>query len=103
MGPAQTEEAMANRATHPCDRREALKPWKPDHLYIGDSGQVLCGRCMGVESTWMPWAWSDLGRMDAHREVKFPPDVAAGLGKDWPELSIREFRCETDPRSRLRS
>ncbi len=55
---------------HPCTRRQPLAPWKADHLYVGDSGEVLCGCCMGVESTYMPWAWSDLGPMDAERTVR---------------------------------
>jgi hypothetical protein len=60
------------RSGHPCDRREALAPWKPDHLYIGDDGVVLCGRCMGVESTYTPWAWSDLGPMGPDRTLRYP-------------------------------
>ena len=68
-------------ARHPCDERDALAPWKPDHLYVGDDGRVLCGRCMGVESTFTPWAWSDLGPIGPDRSLR---GEATGL------------RCETD-------
>ena len=67
--------------SHPCERREAFSPWKPDHLYVGDSGEILCGRCMGVESTFTPWAWSDLGPMGPDRTVSVAGTV---------------LRCETD-------
>lgn len=66
---------------HPCDRRDALAPWRSDHLYVGDSGEILCGRCMGVESTFTPWAWSDLGPMGLDRTVRWEDQV---------------LRCETD-------
>ena len=36
--------------------------WSPTHLYIDDHGECLCGAHMGVESTYMPHAWSDLGQ-----------------------------------------
>ena len=68
-------------SSHPCDRRDALAPWKPDHLYVGDSGEILCGRCMGVESTFTPWAWSDLGPMGPDRSIR------------WEGTDLR---CETD-------
>jgi hypothetical protein len=48
-----------------CKGREPMAPWKSDHLYIGDNGEVLCGSCMGIESTYQPCAYSDLGLMDA--------------------------------------
>ena len=35
--------------------------WNLTHLYINDDGVCYCGRHMGVESTYMPHAWSDLG------------------------------------------
>ena len=35
--------------------------WNPTHLYIDDNGVAYCGRHMGVESTYVPHAWSDLG------------------------------------------
>ena len=88
--------AKQARSSHPCDVRDALEPWKADHLYIGDDGEVLCGRCMGVESTYRPWCWSDLGRMDADRSVTRPPeyiDVAPGRSELVPSTA---YRCETD-------
>ena len=83
--PAQAPEP------HPCQRRDAFAPWKPDHLYIGDDGQVLCGGCMGTESTYTPWAFSDLGRMDGDRKVVIAVRPLAG-GRPEPT----EFRCEID-------
>ena len=83
-------------APHPCDRREAFGPWKPNHLYIGDSGEVLCGRCMGTESTYTPWAWSDLGVMRPDRTVVLPPmfiEVAKGR---LVLQGASAQRCETD-------
>ena len=89
------------KAAHPCDGREAMKPWKAAHLYIGDSGQVLCGRCMGVESTYMPHAWSDLGGMGADRTVVLPP-MWIELGKNHKVLQgTTAYRCETDPIARF--
>ena len=70
-----------SETSHPCTQRTPLAPWKADRLYVGDSGQVLCGGCMGIESTYVPWAWSDLGPMDAKRAVRVD-----GL----------TLRCETD-------
>ena len=74
---------MANDTfqAHPCDGREALAPWQPDHLYVNDDGQILCGRCQGVESTYKPWAWSDLGPMNTDRSVT---------------IDGTKHRCETD-------
>ena len=74
---------MANDTfhTHPCEGREALAPWRADHLYVDDSGEVLCGRCMGVESTYKPWCWSDLGMMG--------PDCSVTIHGTL-------CRCETD-------
>jgi len=85
-----------NAPAHPCERGKAMKPWKADHLYIGDSGQVLCGRCMGTESTYMPHAWSDLGAMNAERAVLLPPMwIEMGPGhKVLQDAST--WRCETD-------
>ncbi len=37
------------------------EPWKASNLFIHDNGEVLCGDHMGVESTYQPQAWSDLG------------------------------------------
>ena len=71
----------SNRSPHPCDGRAALAPWRADHLYVGDSGEVLCGRCLGIESTFTPWAWSDLGPMGPDRTVCWEGSV---------------LRCETD-------
>ena len=88
---------MPKQATHPCERREPLGSWKSDHLYIGDGGEVLCGRCLGIESTYTPWAFSDLGRMDVDREVKLTPEAIRQMKEDVPGLSIRAWRCETDP------
>ena len=68
---------------HPCDRSEAFKPWMPDHLYIGDSGEVLCGCCMGIESTFTPWAWSDLGPVGPDRSLRYGDDPTV-------------LRCESD-------
>lgn len=86
---------------HPCERREAFVPWKPDHLYIDDSGQVLCGACMGVESTYTPWAWSDLGRMDGDRKVTFHRSELGRLVERLPGPATIEFRCEIDPANRF--
>ena len=79
------------RTKHPCMHREALPPWENGHLYLGDEGRVLCGRCMGIESTYTPWAFSDLGRMDGDRKVVIAVRPLAG-GRPVPT----EFRCETD-------
>ena len=43
------------------NRESGFGVWNPAHLYINDSGICYCGRHMGVESTYMPHAWSDLG------------------------------------------
>ncbi len=72
-------------STHPCDHRKAFAPWKSDHLYVGDSGEILCGRCMGIESTYAPWAWSDLGKMNPDRSV-----ILMFEGRPTT------YRCETD-------
>ena len=69
------------RKTAICDMRKASAPWRSNHLYVGDSGEVLCGNCMGIESTYTPWAWSDLGPMTPDRTVTWDGMV---------------FRCETD-------
>lgn len=84
------------RSKHPCLHREAFPPWENDHLYIGDSGHVRCGRCMGIESTYTPWAFSDLGRMDAERKVvlRVPPLSNVGEGPSRPVPTT--FRCDTD-------
>jgi len=84
------------RSKHPCMHREALPPWESDHLYLGDRGEVLCGRCMGIESTYTPWAFSDLGPVDGDRKVilTVPPLPDAG-GRPLPARPT-EFRCETD-------
>jgi hypothetical protein len=50
---------MQTKPSHPCDLRKPNAPWKDNHLYIGDTGEVLCGCSMGIESTYTPWAWSD--------------------------------------------
>src|SRR5216684_267800 len=96
MVPGRKEVAMAKQATHPCDRLEPMKPWVADHLYIGDSGQVLCGRCMGTESTYTPWAWSDIGRMAPDRTVTLGPmklEIAPG---HFVLQGPTKARCETD-------
>ena len=88
--------AASDAPTHPCDGREPFAPWRSDHLYVDDRGQVLCGRCMGIESTYMPHAWSDLGTMGADRTVV--------LGPMWLEIGPGQkvlkgataYRCETD-------
>ena len=49
------------RTTRDANRIVRLGTWTPDHLYIDDHGVCYCGRHMGVESTYMPHAWSDLG------------------------------------------
>ncbi len=83
-------------STHPCDRRKALAPWKPDHVYIGDTGEILCGRCMGIESTYTPWAWSDLGKMGPDRSVTRPPEpIEMGRG-NLVHVESMAYRCETD-------
>lgn len=43
----------------------AASPFKPDHLYIDDDGRVSCGKHIGVEATFKPWAFSDLGAVVA--------------------------------------
>ena len=81
---------------HPCEGRKAMKPWKANHLYIGDDGRVLCGNCMGVESTYMPHAWSDLGAMGSDRTVVLPP-MWIELGPGQKVLQgATAYRCETD-------
>ena len=76
------------RTKHPCLHREALPPWESDHLYIGDEGRVLCGRCMGIESTYTPWAFSDLGPIEADRAVLVPGHLTGG--------NPITLHCETD-------
>ena len=88
---------MANSAspTHPCEGREAFKPWQNDHLYIDDDGRVLCGRCMGTESTYKPWAFSDLGAMAEDRTVTFGP-MWIEMGPGHKVLQgTTAYRCET--------
>jgi hypothetical protein len=86
---------------HPCEIREPLHPWKATHLYIGDNGQVLCGRCMGVESTFRPWCWSDLGPMAPDRSITLgPTEVERGPG-NFVIAGASVWRCETDPESFL--
>jgi hypothetical protein len=86
----------AEHQPHPCDRRDAFAPWRADHLYVGDSGQVLCGRCMGVESTYTPWAWSDLGRMAADRSLTVSGTWRPGRPGEWVRVEPLVLRCETD-------
>ena len=83
-------------APHPCDVRKPLHPWKGNHLYIGDDGEILCGRCMGVESTYKPWAYSDLGPMGPDRSIDLGPQLTE-LGPEG-YLAQGSFiaRCETD-------
>ena len=41
-----------------------LKPgerFDPECIYVHDSGLVACGRHVGTEATYTPWAWSCLG------------------------------------------
>ena len=88
--------ASEQMGTHPCEARKPLEPWKADHLYIDDRGQILCGRCMGVESTYRPWCWSDLGVMGEDRTVVTPPmfiEVAKGR---LVLQGATAHRCETD-------
>jgi hypothetical protein len=83
-------------ANHPCEGREPLKPWKANHLYIGDDGRVLCGRCMGVESTFRPWCWSDLGPKGADGSITLGPMlVERGPGNVVP-MGTMTLRCEID-------
>ena len=90
---------MPEAPPHPGARRVAFAPWKPGHLYIDDSGQVLCGRCMGVESTYHPWAWSDLGAMDADGRVTFRRTELGRLFEGLSGPETVEFRCELDPKN----
>lgn len=84
-------------STHPCDRRKPFAPWKADHLYIDDDGRILCGACQGIESTYKPWAFSDLGRMGPDRSVTRPAErVEMGPGR-LVEVESRTYRCELDP------
>ena len=85
---------------HPCEHREAFAPWKPDHLYIHDSGQILCGRCMGAESTWTPWAWSDLGPMDSDRKIAFTREQIGQSIEGLPGAESLVMRCEVDPKNK---
>src|SRR5262249_53662781 len=96
--PGQEEAAMTS-TKHPCEHREAFAPWKPDHLYVDDSGQILCGRCMGAESTYRPWAWSDLGPMDTDRKITFDRRELGGLGLDITGSPVMTLRCEIDPKN----
>ena len=83
-------------ANHPCEGREPFEPWKANHLYIDDDGRVLCGRCMGVESTYRPWCWSDLGPMNPDRAITMGPMlVERGRGNVVP-IGPMTLRCETD-------
>jgi hypothetical protein len=79
--------------SRPCDVREALAPWKRDHLYLGDSGEVLCGGCMGIESTYTPWAWSDLGAMGPDRSVTVELTKLADGAATKEHWTVR---CELD-------
>ncbi len=81
---------------HPCDRREPLAPWKADHLYVGDEGMVLCGRCMGVESTYRPWCWSDLGPMRSDRSISLGPIEVERAPGTFITKGTMVVRCETD-------
>ena len=83
----------SNPERHPCEGRVAHAPWKRDHLYLGDSGQVLCGACMGIESTYTPWQWSDLGVMGPDRSVTVEFEEVARGGIARRRWTVR---CETD-------
>ncbi len=86
----------ATAPPHPCDRGKAFEPWRADHLYIGDNGEILCGRCMGTESTYVPHAWSDLGEMGADRTVVLSPMwIEMGPGQKVLQ-GATSYRCETD-------
>ncbi len=88
---------MATKASpHPCERGKAFDPWKEDHLYIDDDGRIACGRCMGISSTYKPWAYSDLGQMTKDRTVTMPPMwIELGPGQKVLQGAIT-YRCETD-------
>ena len=82
---------------HPCDDgREPLQPWKANHLYVGDDGQILCGRCMGIESTYRPWCWSDLGPMRADRSIDLGPMLSERGPGNFVVQGTMIVRCETD-------
>ncbi len=89
---------MARRKALPrlCDLREPMHPWKADHLYVGDEGTILCGSCMGVESTYRPWCWSDLGPMGPDRSIPLGPfEVERGPG-NFVTQGTMVARCETN-------
>lgn len=50
--------------TIPANRDGGFGIWNPRHLYINDGGVCYCGGHMGVESTYVPHAWSDLGETE---------------------------------------
>lgn len=81
---------------HPCDGREPMSPWQATHLYIGDDGQVLCGRCMGIESTYRPWCWSDLGPMAPDRSISLGPMLVERGPGNFVVQGTMTCRCETD-------
>ena len=86
-----------------CEGRKPLHPWKANHLYVGDDGQILCGSCMGIESTYRPWGWSDLGPMAPDRTVTLPAmKIEIGRGR-WVEREATAYRCETDQYARPKS
>jgi hypothetical protein len=59
-------------------------------------------RCMGVESTFRPWCWSDLGPMAPDRSITLGPiEVERGPG-NFVAMGVTVWRCETDPESFLR-
>ena len=81
--------ARKHAKAHPCEGREPLHPWRANHLYIGDDGRVLCGRCMGVESTYR------LGAMSPARSITVGPLVAE-RGSQLVSMGPMTMRCETD-------
>jgi len=95
---------MAKQAgrPHPCEGHEPLAPWRADHLYINDLGVVLCGRCMGVESTYMPHAWSDLGKMDSDRKIAFTREQIGQSIAGLPGAEGLGMFCETDRNHRFK-
>ena len=83
-------------AQNPCEGREPLQPWKANHLYVGDDGEILCGRCMGIESTYRTWCWSDLGPMGTDRSIDMGPMLTERGPEGFVARGAIIVRCETD-------
>jgi hypothetical protein len=51
---------------------------------------------MGIESTYTPWGFSDLGKMDGERKVVLLVRPLSNAGERPSRVVPTTFRCETD-------